>query len=237
MKKTQAAVILAAGRSTRFKAGLKQFAIIADKPVLFYSLETISRHPAVDLTIVVVPHNKVKMISRAISATSALTRFKIRVVSGGETRQLSALNALKYLSTLNTMPEYVIFHDAARPIITSGMVSSVIRAAKKFGGSVVAKKAIDLTFKVKDGFIKKAHNKNETFSGYTPQCFKFKPLWHAYMKFANSENKASAYSFDNIELLIKHAPQVKIIIIDKFYPNPKITFKEDIQLIKSLIKK
>jgi 2-C-methyl-D-erythritol 4-phosphate cytidylyltransferase len=48
----------------------------------------------------------------------------IKIVSGGETRQLSIYNGLKSLEEVR--PELVIIHDAVRPFITEEEIKKMV---------------------------------------------------------------------------------------------------------------
>ena len=231
-KNDTAAVILASGKSTRFKYGKKQFARLAGKPVFSYSLKELSRHSSIDIIVLVVPKKNVSDISRAFAGK----QNKVKVITGGGTRQQSIMNALLFLNDLRITPKFVLFHDAARPFISQAMISSVIEVAQRFGGGVIGKQATDLTLEVTNGNIKKALRKNLTYSGYTPQCFKFKPLLHAHQRYLKSRFTEKDYSFDNIELLLKYRPGFKIKVVDTSFPSHKITFAHDLEVAMVLLK-
>lgn len=227
-----AAVILASGKGTRFGLIKKQFAKLAGRQVFLHSFEEINRHPNIGITVLVVPKEDVIDVSQVFLKK----RSDVRIIAGGDTRRQSTFNALLFLSELKVIPKFVLIHDAARPFISQMTISSVIIAARRFGGAVVGKQAVDLTLKVINGNIKEALQKNLTYSGYTPQCFKFGPLFQVYQRYLKSKSARDDYSFDSIELLLKYKPSFKIKMVGTPFPSHKITFVHDLEVAKVLLK-
>jgi len=222
------AVILAGGKGERMGGNFKQFLKINNKPVLFYSLEEFVKCNFLKEIVVVVHKEKLDYAVKII-----FNKFKdrrIKVIAGGDTRRWSAYNALKFLSDKKI--DYVIFHDASRPLISNKMIQEVVKEAINYDGAVVGVKAIDLIFDLKNKFISRAFNKDRMYYGFTPQCFKFDLIKKAHFKIKNSKYDSA----DNIELLKKFKKNIKIKLIDKFYPNFKLTYKPDIKVIKALLK-
>ena len=231
MKNNVAAVLLAAGKGTRIGAE-KQFLLIKGKPVFLYSLEKFVTHPKVKKVIVVVPSKKISYVEHIVSKKIKRGLKKIKIIKGGQTRQSSTFEALKFLERGGHISGNVVIHDAARPLITSSMITSVVATAQKFDGAVLGGKAPDLTLRVRGGIIQNAHPKEETYSGYTPQCFRFLPLWTAHL---SDQRRKTKHPLDNIELLKKYFPKFKIKIVKVATPIYKITHRPDLKIIKALL--
>lgn len=229
-KRRVAAVILAGGKGTRMGGNFKQFLRVKQKPVFFFSLEQFLAHPAIQEVIIAVPPQKLNYASSLILRN--FSSKKIVIVGGGPTRTLSMFRALRYLRRKETPPDFVVFHDAARPLVLQGMISAVLREAVKHGGAVVGVKSPDLIINANNGFIGGAVDKQLSYCGHTPQCFKFSKIWEAHKK---AFQRKSFRTADNIELIKFFYPGSRIKLIDGFYPNLKITYRPDLKMISSLL--
>ncbi|MBI2635307.1 MAG: 2-C-methyl-D-erythritol 4-phosphate cytidylyltransferase [Parcubacteria group bacterium] len=231
-KPTVAAVLLAGGGGERMGGRFKQFLKIGGKPVLFYSLEKFIADKFINEIIVVVPEQKVRYVKRLIQ--EKLNSEKVRVIPCEKTRKLSSSRALFDFREKGYPPDYVIFHDAARPTISGNVISSVIREAVRCGGAVVAGKAPDLILEADGKHIHRAVPKEAAYCGFTPQCFRFKDLYEAHKK---SVDKKIFDLADNIELLKHFNRKIRIRLIESEHPIHKITFPYDIAMIKHFLKK
>lgn len=225
------AVILAGGGGKRMGGVFKQFLKIRNKPVLFYSLEKFIKNKLISEIIVVVPKQKLQYARRLIKK-----RFgdgRISIVSCLKTRKQSIYNVLSNLNKNRYPPEYVVFHDAARPAIPESAISLVCRKAARCGGAVVVGKTADLILEAETGgHIRRAIPKETTYHGYTPQCFRFKDIYGAHKK---AENKEKFDSSDNIELMGRFNRNVRIRLIEAAHPIHKITFPEDLIIVKKFL--
>ena len=154
----------------------------------------------------------------------------IEIISGGNTRRSSSFLALSYLRNNGTFlcPRYVVFHDAARPLVSIEMLDAVINAALKYGTAAVGIKAIDTVSLVKDSFIKTSLDQSGALYTYTPHCYRFDWIYRAH-KLAQSDEGE-----ENMTLLLKTGKKARII--DGFYPNFKLTYNADIKVIEQLLK-
>ena len=226
------AILLAGGRGERMGGVFKQFLKISGKPVFFYSLEKLIDNEFINEIIVVVPEQKVNYTKRLIE--KKLNNAKVRVIPCEKTRKLSSSRVIFDFKKRECPPDYVIFHDAARPAISERIVNSVICEAVRCGGAVVAGKAADLIFEAGSGYIHRAIPKEMAYCGFTPQCFRFKDLYEAHKKSADKKIFDSA---DNIELLLRFSKKCRIKLIEYSRPIHKITFSYDIAMIKQFLKK
>lgn len=225
-----AAIILAGGRGERMGGAFKQFLKIGGKPILFYSLEKFIANKFINEIIVIVPEQKVGYTKRLVA--KKLNGEKVRVVPCEKTRKLSSSRILFDFKEKGYSPDYVIFHDAARPTISEDVINNVIREAVRYGGAVVAGKAPDLIFEVGSGYIRRAIPKTAAYCGFTPQCFRFKELYEAHKKSADKKIFDSA---DNIELLKTFNQKIRIRLVESERPIHKITFPYDLAIIKRLL--
>ncbi len=128
---TTFAAILAAGRGTRFGTD-KTEAILGHKPVWQWSLDTYLNHPLIDEVILVTSPEKLIELTNRLSS-------KVRVIAGGESRQQSSKNAVIAAEGA----DIVLIHDAARPFVSTDLITRTIEAVSKTGAAAVATKMVD----------------------------------------------------------------------------------------------
>ena len=123
------AVILAGGTGTRMgEETPKQFIRIMGKPMIQYSLETFEKHPLIDEMIVVLPNEYVGHLDQFVNL-KFFSKLKAQL-SGGSERYLSTLAALQFYKEENDAN--ILFHDAARPMISTEIISNVLYSLNPF---------------------------------------------------------------------------------------------------------
>ena len=164
-----AAVIVAAGRGYRAGGGMpKQYRALAGEPVIRPTLAAFLGHPQIDAVPPVI-HPDDEAIFRA--ATAGLQRL-LPPVPGGATRQASVRAGLEALRAAG--PDLVLIHDAARPFLTSDLISRAIAAATEHGAAVPAIAVTD-TVKAVDGrnMISETLDRSRLRTVQTPQAFAY----------------------------------------------------------------
>ena len=164
-----AAVIVAAGRGYRAGGGMpKQYRALAGEPVIRPTLAAFLGHPQIDAVQPVI-HPDDETIFRA--ATAGLQRL-LPPVPGGATRQASVRAGLEALRAAG--PDLVLIHDAARPFLTSDLISRAIAAATEHGAAVPAIAVTD-TVKAVDGrnMISETLDRSRLRTVQTPQAFAY----------------------------------------------------------------
>jgi 2-C-methyl-D-erythritol 4-phosphate cytidylyltransferase len=161
------AVVVAAGRGTRLGAGLpKCLRSLGDKPLLFYSLETLATCSDVAAVVAVVPPAHAAELARTLPTVgwSNLTA----VVPGGETR---ADSVLRGLAALPVEARLVAVHDAARPFATAQLFGDVFRAARRYGGAIAAAPTTDTLKQTRGDRITRTLDRAAIWRAQTPQVF------------------------------------------------------------------
>jgi len=169
-----AAIIVAAGRGTRAGGPVpKQYANLAGLTVLQRTLQPFEQHPAIGRIVVVIHPD-----DRPVAETAA-SGIEVSFVDGGETRQDSVYNGLKYLENID--PDIVLIHDAARPFVTLDILSGTIAAAEQQGGAVAGLPVADTLKQVGDAAtILDTVPRESMWRAQTPQTFRFSPLLAAH---------------------------------------------------------
>ncbi|MFY9402786.1 MAG: 2-C-methyl-D-erythritol 4-phosphate cytidylyltransferase [Candidatus Omnitrophota bacterium] len=217
------AILLAAGKSLRFIKGRNKVLFkICGKPVIYYSLLALSRHPKIDEIIVVSSLETLSKIKRLIKGYRINKVSK--VILGGKERKDSVSSGLKELSLKTSL---VVIHDAARPFINSKIITDSILAAKKRGAAVVG---VPLKYTVKEvskGFVVRTLKREDIWEIQTPQVFKKEIILKAY------KNKLG-YATDDAVLVEKMG--IKPVVVLGSYSNLKITTFEDIFFAEAILK-
>lgn len=221
-EKTVTAIILIAGNSTRFKKNRnKNFEILNNNPILFYSLKEFDKNKYIDNIIIAVKENEIDIVNSIIKKH----RFqkKIKLVVGGNTRKESVYNCIK-----QTNSDIVIIHDGARPAIKQSYINNCIECMDYYKGVTIGVKSKD-TIKIADSnnIVINTTLRDFTWVIQTPQCFDRKVLLYLHNKYIND------FLTDDCSLLEKENYKVKIIEGD--YTNIKITTNEDMYIISNFI--
>lgn len=174
-----AAVIVAAGRGTRFGDPIpKQYHRLAGRPVLRWSLEAFARHPGIGPVQTVIDVADTDMFAQAASGLEVLAP-----VLGGATRQASVRNALEAL--VAHRPRLVLIHDGARPLVAAATIDAVIAALDRHVGAISAIPVSDTLKRSDDGtHIAATVPRTGLWRAQTPQGFHFDDILAAHRAFA-----------------------------------------------------
>lgn len=106
-------IILAAGKSSRFGGSMyKQYLKLNGKEVVSYSLQAMRGCPSINKIILVV--NEEEYLDRYIEK-----KYNVECVAGADSRNKSIKNVITYIATKYPEAKKILFHDAARPFVTS----------------------------------------------------------------------------------------------------------------------
>lgn len=112
------AIVLAAGKGKRMQASVhKQYLLIKDKPVLFYSLKAFE-DSVVDDIVLVVGMGEERFCRETIVEKYGFRKVRA-VVAGGLERYHSVANGL---GSIDWQCDYVFIHDGARPFVNHEII-------------------------------------------------------------------------------------------------------------------
>jgi 2-C-methyl-D-erythritol 4-phosphate cytidylyltransferase / 2-C-methyl-D-erythritol 2,4-cyclodiphosphate synthase len=164
-----AAILVAGGSGSRFGAETpKQFVPLAGKPVIRHAAETLAAHVTL-----LQPVGDATAIGRALDGLPHLP-----AIAGGATRQDSVRAGLEALEA--AMPEVVLVHDAARPLIPAGTIPALLAALEHASGAIPAVPVADTLKHVADGLIAATVPRDGLYRAQTPQAFRYKVLLDAH---------------------------------------------------------
>ena len=229
------AVVLAGGSGSRM--GMvdrpKQFIDIYGKPVIIHTLEAFEINEKIDAICVVC----VKEWQDDLSLW--LKEYDIRkvrwIANAGASRQESSLNALDAIKEACGDDDYVIIHDAARPLISQKIINENIVKVREYGACDTVVPAHDTIIRSVDGdTLDSSPARKELYMGQTPQSFKYSIVRKAYDDyFALPENERPEMT-DDCGLVLHSGVKIGMAMGDKL--NMKITTMEDLLLVKSIVR-
>jgi 2-C-methyl-D-erythritol 4-phosphate cytidylyltransferase / 2-C-methyl-D-erythritol 2,4-cyclodiphosphate synthase len=177
-----AAVVVAAGRGQRAGGDIpKQYRRIGGAPVIRATLSAFSAHPDVGLVQPVI-HSADNELFRV--ASSGLQKLS-KPVAGGTTRQSSVHAGLQALQA--DAPEIVLIHDAARPFLSSALISRAIAGARAHGAAAPGIAVADTVKKI-DGaaLVIETLDRGSLRMVQTPQAFGFALIADAHRRAASA---------------------------------------------------
>jgi 2-C-methyl-D-erythritol 4-phosphate cytidylyltransferase len=220
------AIIAAGGRGSRLGSPTPKFECeLLGKPLLMHSLEAFQAATAVDEIVIVVPEENL-----GAWAIGELRKRGIRKVSstvvGGETRQESVLRGLERVGDDSGV---VVVHDAARPLVTAGMIDGTCNIPESADGIITAVGVTD-TIKVIDaGLVVRTLDRSQLVEVQTPQAFRLNILRSAHA----AAEKEGYHGTDDSSLVERIGGRVAVIAGSR--DNIKITFPRDLALAETII--
>lgn len=223
-------IILAGGIGSRMGGFMpKQFLSLNDKPVIVYTLENFERNPNVDGIVIVCVKDWIQHL-REILCEYKISKV-IDIIDGGKTGHDSTRNGIFYLKNKISDDDFIIIHDAARPILPQKAIDEMLKVAHEKGNASLAIPCYETILYTDDGKSgDKQLDRNKIMRIQTPQAYKYGFMVELYEK-AEKENK---HDFVYADLVLVYYG--KTVYFSKgFANNIKITRKEDIPLCKALM--
>ena len=224
-------IVPAAGLGTRMSAATpgrktpsKQFFELQGTPILIHTLRKFDECDCVSEIVVALRTNETAEFQSLIARERL--RKPIRVVEGGEHRQMSVANALCSLHAADD--DIVLVHDAVRPFVDQDTIVGVVEGVKKYGAAIAGIPAVDTVKQVDrtaDGAVVVATVPRERMvMAQTPQGFRF-----AMIKAAFDEALADGFlGTDEASLVERKGGTVHVVMGSP--RNIKITTPADLDL-------
>lgn len=221
------AIVVAAGSGRRMGGIDKLALMIGGKSVLQRSVEAVLCTPGIGRLILCVRQQDVVRLGLWLEQLPARGDKPFAVIAGGEERSQTVQRSLDALSS---DCEYVLIHDAARPMCTVDIMERALSLVKAHGAVMAGTKAQDTIKQVDEfGRISQTPPREEMWHGQTPQVFRRDWLIKAH-KIATEQNWPST---DDAMLLEKCGYDVHIF--DAGQANIKITHPQDLLLARVLV--
>ena len=223
MSMKKIAVIVAGGSGKRMNNPIpKQFLLILNKPVLYYTIHSFLESYSDIEIILVLPEEHIAKGQEIIDGFFDSSR--IRIISGGRTRFHSVK---KGLSLIND--ESIIFiHDGVRCLVTKELIHRCYENAKKLGTAIPAIHSKD-SIRITSGETNESFDRSRVMIIQTPQTFHSKIILAAYNidykdKFTDEASVVEAYG-------------LKVHLMEGEDINIKITGPNDLKIAEALLQK
>ncbi|MGN0157042.1 MAG: 2-C-methyl-D-erythritol 4-phosphate cytidylyltransferase [Lachnospiraceae bacterium] len=231
-KKT-VAVVLAAGSGKRMGSTTKkQYMLIGDKPVLYYSLKTF-QESFLDEIILVVSAEDIAYCQTQIVEKYGFDKVK-HIIEGGKERYHSVARGLECIKDC----DFVFIHDGARPMVTSEILLRLYNCVKETGACVAGMPVKD-TIKIVDeeNTIISTPERRKLWMVQTPQVFSFSLIRDAYRQLMEKEQELleKGIIVTDDAMVVETLTGHPVKLTEGSYENIKITTPEDIRIAESFL--
>lgn len=214
------AVIVAGGAGTRLGGSLpKQFQTLNGRPLLWWSMKAFLDEDAHTKITLVLNPDFIPVWKDIYMSLPTGEQLPHEVAQGGETRTESVKNGIMSLPASDDV--LVAVHDAARPLVTPGIIREGWEMARKHGAAIPAVPVTDSLRKI-DFSGSTAVDRKDYVAVQTPQVFKASVLIMAY-----SSNGSATFTDDASAV---EAAGVKPVIFSGSPHNMKVTNPGDIEI-------
>ena len=196
------AAILAGGLGLRCSDTPKQFLMLGGKPVVRWSIDAFAACAQVEGIVITCPGNEIPRM-KALADDCGLT---VRVIAGGQTRQISSRNAVN--SIICGENDIIVIHDAARPFVTPEMILECASKANETGAAGTYIPATDTVAEVSGLVVKSIPARENIYYTQTPQAFKARLIKKCH-DLAKTQGRETAT--DDVSLVIAAGHQVSVI--------------------------
>lgn len=226
------AVIFAGGVGSRMRSKdkPKQFLKLHNKPIIIHTLEIFEEHPEIDAITVSCIENWMPYLERLIEKYN-LNKVK-KIVSGGESGQLSIYNGLLAASQIvNKEDSIVLIHDGVRPLINADVISKNIESVLKYGSAITSSTVKETIIITKNNDeIDYIPNRNNSRIAKAPQSFWLNEILKAHEK-ALSDGITNF--IDSCSLMQHYGKQM--CLVNGPDENIKITTPDDFYIMRAIL--
>jgi 2-C-methyl-D-erythritol 4-phosphate cytidylyltransferase len=222
------AVVPAAGIGSRFGGELpKQYVLVNGKPIIGYTLDVLLAHESIDRVFVAIKAEDMQWLK-----TDYIDNPQITTVTGGDTRLQSVFNGLLALNDCASPNDWVMVHDAVRPVLTQELIDKLLMMlAEHTVGGLLGVPAVDTVKSVNtQGDVLETLPRESIWRAQTPQLFRYEVLFNALKK-AVAEGYQVTDESSAVECL---GLSPKMVM--GAYSNSKITTPEDLFLFSSRLR-
>lgn len=234
MDKSIYGVILAGGQGTRMGNidKPKQFLEVGGKPVIIHTVEKFIINPNFTRIIVLAPKQWLAYTKDIIRGFIS-DHNKIVVIEGGDTRNETIMNSIRYIEEQGELTDdtIIVTHDSVRPFVTYRIIEENIRYAQECGACDTVIPASDTIVESRGGeFISNIPDRKIMYQGQTPQSFKAKKLREVYESLTEEEREVLT---DACKIyVLKNEP---VHLVEGEVSNIKITYPHDLRVAEAIL--
>ena len=224
-------ILLAGGVGKRMGAEIpKQFLEVDGKPIIVHSIENFQRNDQIEKIVIVCVKDWIEHL-KGIIKEYKLSKVEW-IVEGGDTGHDSIRNGVFFLRDKIEKDDYIIIHDAVRPVLPQKAIEEVINVAHLKGNassSIACHPPIVYTEDFESGITDV--DRDHVMLTASPQVYRYSLALKLYER-AESENK---HDFTFTSSMLIHYGE-RVYFAKGTTCNIKITKKEDIALFEALCK-
>lgn len=229
-------IILAGGTGTRLGGDIpKQYIEVEGKPVIGYCLDTVFGHSSVDAVQIVADISWRNYVSDYLENAKEIPEEKRSKWKGfsepGFNRQMSIYHALEDCLQYASSGDYVMIHDAARPLISNACITASFEEAKNCDGVLPVLPMKDTVYLSEDGKrVSSLLKREQVFAGQAPETFQLGKYYKATRALLTDRIKAVNGSTEPAIMA-----GMDIAMIEGDERNFKITTKTDLERFKQIL--
>lgn len=166
------ALILSGGTGTRTGLDLpKQYIEVCGKPVIFYCMETLAAHSQIDAVLIAAAPAWQNLIKKCLETSGCKKKFRGFSLPG-ETRQLSIYYGLEQIRNFAGEKDYVLIHDAARPLLAPAQITACLDGVQGHEGAMPVLPMKDTVYFSSDGkTVDSLADRSNLYAGQAPEIF------------------------------------------------------------------
>ena len=219
-----AAVVAAAGSSTRMGGQDKLLLPLGEQPVLARTLRALEACPRISEIVVVTRRENIVPIGQLCRDFGFEKVTK--VIPGGATRTESVLNGVR---EVGDRADLVAIHDGARPLVSQALLETVLTRAAQCGAAAPAVPVKDTIKRARDGVVVDTLDRAELFAVQAPQVFQT-DLIRGALERALEEGAALTDDCSAVERL-----GIGVALTEGDYRNLKLTTPEDLAAAEAFL--
>jgi 2-C-methyl-D-erythritol 4-phosphate cytidylyltransferase len=219
-----AAIVAAAGLGTRLGLGSKALVQINGRTTLARAVELFLNLDEVTRIVVVGP--PARLDSATAEVASLNPRKPVAVCPGGDSRQQSVRAGLMSLDGA----DYVLVHDAARPLATPALCRRVLAAAIESGAAFPGLPPRDAVKRVEGSRLVESLDRSRIVLAQTPQAFRYQLLLKAHFE----AHETGLVGDDDAQLVA--AAGHLVTVVEGEPTNLKLTTAEDLEVLEAVLR-
>ena len=224
------AVVLAGGSGERFGTPVpKQLLTLAGRPMIEHSVAAFDRAPEVDHILVVMAASHAQQV-RALLAAGGYAKLS-KVIDGGPSRTESTRRAIAELGEDECD---VLFHDAARPLVSQQTIAACVAALADHRAVGVAVPSSDTIAVISDGVMTAIPRRDSLARCQTPQGFRLSVIRRAYQLADADPAFAELPATDDCGIVLRYLPELGVHVVPGSDRNIKITYPRDLAIAEAL---
>ena len=221
------AIVLSAGKGSRMGSSVhKQYLLLCGRPVIYYTLKAFEESP-VDEIVLVTGEGEEEYCRKEIVEKYKLHKVT-KIVKGGKERYHSVFQGLSACEHT----DYVLIHDGARPFIGQEVIRHTMDEVQKKHACIAAVPVKDTIKKVdENGKVEDTPPRKNLYTVQTPQAFSYSLIYDSYQKMIADGRE----DVTDDAMVVEQDTGAKILLVEGYYRNIKITTPEDMAVAEAFL--